>query len=56
MAHFTEDEQISIFKNCNTATELLQYRELLEEYQPLDKVALMAYNIKMEFFLIDNLI
>jgi len=56
MIPFTEQEQMQIFRNCNSATELLQYRELIEDLQPLDKVGMLFYNAKMDFFLMDNLI
>lgn len=56
MIPFTEQEQMQIFRGCNSATELLQHRELIEDLHPIDKVGMLYYNAKIDFFLMDNVI
>ena len=56
MKNFTDQEQIAIFKNCHSATELLIAREVLEGVQTIGKAPLQVYNCFMDFFFIGDLI
>lgn len=56
MKIYNSSQQLQIFNNCKTATELLHSRTCLEDTQNITYTALMVYDLKMEIFLIHDLI
>lgn len=56
MTQYNTVEQIAILGNCKTAIDLLETKELLLEFQKLDDVTYLVYNIKMNFLLSKNVI
>lgn len=54
--HYSTVEQITLFLNCDCATELLKTRERLQETQIISTLALRTYNACMELFLIKDMI
>ena len=53
---YTTQQQIDILNKCNTATELVNIRELLEETENLSNIAFAMFNIKLQnLFLINKI-
>ena len=54
MRVYNSFQQVQIFNGCKTATELITMHEYLEEIQVICFIAQMAYDLKMETFLIQD--
>lgn len=56
MRTYTNAQQARILNSCNSATELIATKELLEELQPISHVTQLVYNRMMNYFLSNNII
>ncbi len=56
MIQYNTVEQIAILGSCKTATDLLETKELLQDFQELDAVTYLVYDRKMKFLLSENVI
>lgn len=51
MIQYTKNQQLIILNNCDSATELIETKELMEQLQPLAPVAYYVYDRRMNYFL-----
>lgn len=54
MLQYNSLQQLQLFSNCDTATSLLDTRNLLEDFQDMSAIALVFYNLKMTLLLTQN--
>lgn len=54
MIQYTTAQQARILNACNSATELMIIKELLEELQPVSRVTQLVYDRMMCWFLTNN--
>lgn len=54
MILYTNAQQARILNSCNSATELMVIKELLEELQPISRVTQLVYDRMMIWFLTNN--
>jgi hypothetical protein len=54
MITYTNAEQARILNSCNSATELMETKELLEELQPISHVTQLVYDRMMIWFILNN--
>jgi conjugal transfer/entry exclusion protein len=56
MIQYTNSEQARILNTCNTATELIETKELLEQLQPISHITQLVYDRMMCYLLVNNCI
>lgn len=54
MITYTNAEQARILNSCNSATELIETKELLEELQPISHVTQLVFDRMMNWFISNN--
>lgn len=54
MITYTNAQQARILNSCNSATELIEAKELLEELQPISHVTQLVYDRMMNWFILNN--